>query len=81
MKLLYDSLAPKRSASLSINSDLLDRACALNIDLSSTLEAALELALAKQLRKQWKAENRFAIQAYNNFVEINGCFSDNHRDF
>ena len=51
MKLLYASLAPKRGSSLSINSDLLDRVCGLNIDLSSTLEAALELALAKQLRK------------------------------
>lgn len=81
MEALYDLQAPKKTTNLSINSDLLNRARLLNINLSSTLEAALKQVLAEQHAKQWKIENRSAIQAYNDFVEDNGCFSDEYRRF
>ena len=81
MQELYDTSAPKKATNLSINSDLLNRARSLNINLSSTLEAALKQVLAEQHQKQWKIENRAGIQAYNDFVEDNGCFSDEYRSF
>ena len=81
MEALYDLKAPKKATNLSINSDLLSRARSLNINLSSTFEAALKQVLAEQYAKQWKVENRAAIQTYNDFVEDNGCFSDEYRNF
>ena len=81
METLYDIQAPKKATNLSINSDLLNRARSLNINLSATFEAALKQVLAEQHQKQWKIENRTAIQAYNEFVEDNGLFSDEYRSF
>ncbi len=81
METLYDLKAPKKATNLSINSDLLSRAKSLNINLSSTLEIALKQILAEKKAEQWKLENRAAIQAYNDFVGDNGCFSDEYRSF
>ena len=81
METLYDVQAPKKATNLSVNSDLLNQARSLNINLSSTFEAALKQVLAEQHQKQWKVENRAAVQAYNEFVEDNGLFSDEYRNF
>ena len=81
MKALYGPQAPEKIISLSVNSTLLNRAQVFNIDFPSTLEAALKQALAEQPAKQWIVKNRPAIKAYNDFVEENGCFSDDYRNF
>ena len=81
MEALYDVQAPKKATNLSVNSDLLNRVRSLNINLSSTFEAALKQVLAEQHQKQWKIENHAAVQAYNEFVEVNGLFSDEYRNF
>ncbi|PAV27071.1 antitoxin CcdA [Tamilnaduibacter salinus] len=81
MNALYDQTAPKKAANLSINSDLLSKTRALNINLSATFEKALERELAKREAERWADENRPAIRRYNEFVEQHGCFSDEFRDF
>ncbi len=81
MQPLYDYDAPKKPTNLSLNSDLLKRSRALNINLSATLEQALKAKLAENQAEIWKAENKNAIQAYNEFVEKHGCFSDEFREF
>ena len=81
MEALYDVQAPKKATNLSVNSDLLNRVRSLNINLSSTFEAALKQVLAEQHQNQWKIENHAAVQAYNEFVEDNGLFSDEYRNF
>lgn len=81
MKAHNDPQAPKKTITLSVNSDLLNRAHVFNINLSSTLEAALKKTLAEQQAKQWKTENRTAISCYNDFLEENGCFSDDYRNY
>ena len=81
MPSLYDSRATKKPTNLSINSDLLSKARALNINLSATLEAALHEELAKAEGEKWALENKNAIKAYNDFVENNGCFGDEFRSF
>lgn len=81
MQPLYDYDAPKKPANLSLNSDLLKRSRALNINLSATLEQALRAKLAENQAEKWKDENKNAIQAYNEFVEKHGCFSDEFREF
>ena len=78
---LYDVTAPKKAANLSVNSDLLLKTRALNINLSATLERALKEELAKHEATQWVEENRAAIKSYNEFVEQHGCFGDEFRSF
>ena len=81
MQPLYDDEAPKKATNLSLNSDLLKRSRALNINLSATLEHALKEKLAEKEALKWVAKNRNAIKVYNEFVEKNGCFSDSFRAF
>ncbi len=81
MQTLYNSDAPKKPTNLSVNSDLLKKTKALNINLSATLEQALRAKLAKSVEKEWKKENKRAIRIYNDFVEDNGLFADEFRTF
>lgn len=81
MNHVFNLNAPKKPTNVSINSDLLEKAKSLNINLSATLEAALAEQLREKQRNQWKAENVKAIEAYNRFVEENGVFSDGLRKF
>jgi antitoxin CcdA len=81
MQSAYNAQAPKKAANLSINTDLLSKARELDINLSATLEQALVEALKKRRRDQWIAENRNAIEAYNDHVEKHGVFSDDFRTF
>ena len=73
--------APKRATNVSIRSDLLDSARAAGVNLSATLERALEQELASLRRAQWRAENGEAIASYNAYVEEHGTFSDGVRSF
>ena len=77
----FDIKAPKKTASLSINSDLLAKAREMNINLSATLENELARQLKIKQREQWLEENDKAIQTYNDFVENEGVFSDGIRNF
>ncbi len=81
MHRLFDENAPKKATNLSVNSDLLEKTRALKINLSATLERALENQLADVEAKRWAAENKAAIKAYNDFVDENGCFGDEFREF
>ena len=81
MQQLYDTTAPKKATNLSLNSDLLIKSRALNINLSATLEQALKHELAQANSLAWAKTNKPAIQAYNAFIEQNGCFGDEFREF
>lgn len=81
MQPIYDAHAPKKATNLSINSDLLGKARALDINLSAALEQALAQLLKQHQQEQWLEENRAAIAAYNQEVEANGAFGDGLRSF
>ncbi len=83
---LYNITAPKKATNLSVNSDLLKKSRALNINLralninlSATLERALKEELAKSKADQSVEVNRPTIRNYNEFVEHHGCFGDEFR--
>ena len=73
--------AAKRAANVSVRSELLDAARAAGLNLSATLESALERELAEAKRKSWREANCEAIAAYNEHVEKQGTFSDGVRSF
>lgn len=81
MEPLFDQNAPKKPTNLSLNSDLLQKSKAMNINLSATLEKALKDMLAQDKAEKWADNNKNAIRAYNDFVEEHGCFGDEYREF
>ena len=75
----YDKSAPKKATNLSINSDLLAKARVLKLNLSATLETALDEAVRKAERVQWLKNNQQAIDKSNSLVEEKGLFADAYR--
>jgi antitoxin CcdA len=71
----------KKAANLSVRADLLEEARAYKINLSQTLEAALQVELKKRREDEWREQNKEAIAAYGRFVEKHGLFSDSFRSF
>lgn len=69
----------KKATNLSINKELLAEARNLKINLSATLEEALQKKVREKRRKQWLEENKEAIQTCNELTEKNGLFSDKYR--
>lgn len=81
MPKIFDDNAPKKSANLSINSDLLKKARECGINLSAILEHSLIEQVKKSKSEKWREENRDSIAAYNEHVDKNGTFSDDMRSF
>ena len=79
--MLFNPSAPKKSANLSINADLLQQAKQLNINLSQALEQRLAEIVRQEKRSQWLAENQDALEEYNRRIEKRGTFSDGLRRF
>ena len=73
--------SPKKPANLSVNSELLAQARELNINLSATLERALEQEVRKTQRDKWLTENAQAIENCNQLAQAHGLFADKHRTF
>ena len=71
----------KKATNLSINSDLLAKARDLDINLSATLEKALESAVRLSAKEKWLEENKEALENCNSLVEEHGLFADKHRGF
>lgn len=81
MTAIYNPNAPKKSANLSINSDLLQQAKELKINLSKSLEEALAEKIIEQKERMWLRENKSAIDDYNQRVQKLGVFSNGLRRF
>ena len=59
----------------------MQRAKALDLNLSDVVESALEQAIIAAEQARWLAENQEAIDYYNAFVEKHGVFGEEFRDF
>jgi len=79
--IMFNQDAPKQSANLSINRDLLRRVKKMKINLSQTLEKRLLEILQAESRSTWRKGNRKAIKAYNERIEESGVFSNGLRRF
>ncbi len=78
---IFNPKAPKKSTNLSINSDLLQQAKKNSINLSRALEQRLIEMLLEEKRCKWRENNKEAIEAYNQRIEVSGVFSDELRNF
>lgn len=77
----FDEAAAKKAVNLFINSDLLAKARALGVNISSELEARLAETVRRAEREMWLAENRAALDDHNRRIDEHGLFSDGKRQF
>ena len=71
----------KKAANLSVDERLLARARRLKLNLSQVFEAGLTVAIRRQEAEEWLKKNRAALDAYNEYIEKHGAFSDGLRSF
>ncbi|MBI2319059.1 MAG: type II toxin-antitoxin system CcdA family antitoxin [Betaproteobacteria bacterium] len=71
----------KKAANLSVDSELLERARRLKLNLSQLFEAGLSQAIRAREREDWLKRNRAALAAYNEHVDKHGVFSEGLRSF
>ena len=65
-------VARKRAVNVSIRSDLVAEAKEFGTNVSAVLERALEKEHREKRREKWRAANRKAIEAWNEWIEENG---------
>ncbi len=78
---IYDETAAKQAINLSINSDLLRQAKELKINVSRAAEERLAELIRAERERQLREELAESIQAYNEFVDEHGLFSEGRRLF
>jgi antitoxin CcdA len=79
--LSFDASAPKRATNVSLNSDLLEQAKALGVNVSRACERGLAAQIAELREKRWLDENRAALASSNAYVEAHGLPLAKHRPY
>ncbi|OEE85027.1 plasmid maintenance protein CcdB [Vibrio cyclitrophicus 1F175] len=64
-----------------MNSEVLAEAKRLSINLSATMEKALEKEVSQRLKAEWLEQNAEAIHACNALAKNHGLLSDSYRVF
>jgi len=81
MSIIYNENAIKKTITVMINSDLLQKAKFYKINISKNLEAYLTEVVKKRKEEEWLEENKEAIDKQNERIEKYGSFSDKYRRF
>lgn len=71
----------KSPVNLRVRSSLKAKAKSLGLNLSRTLEVALEREISRREQEAWISENRMAIEAYNRRIEEHGPALSAYRSF
>ena len=67
--------APKRATNLSLSTKTLDAARELGMNLSQTVDELLAAEVQRRYWERWNADNKAAIEAYNERIAREGTFS------
>lgn len=73
--------APKRAVNLTLNSQVLEMAKELGLNISQTVDELLTEAVVKKYWEGWNDRNKEAIAQYNERIAREGLFSDRYRTF
>lgn len=76
MRPLYDATAQRRAVNLSLNSDMVARARAERLNLSSIAEEAIGKALAEAARKRFLEEIAIGVAEHAAFLAEYGSLSE-----
>lgn len=76
MQMLREQSSRKRAVNLFVDTQLLEAARHLHINLSETLERRLQTIVRAEQEQRWLKENQPAIETYNKRVAQFGLLSD-----
>ena len=71
----------RKPTNLSIDANLIAEAKKLDVNVSRAAETGIAKAVSEERSRQWKAENREAIESLNDWVEKNGIPLEEFRQF
>lgn len=71
----------RKATNLTLDSDLVEEARALNLNVSRAAETGIAEAIRKERRRLWQEENAEAIQDSNTWVDRNGLPLSKYRLF
>ena len=71
----------RKPTNVSLDSDLLEAAKALGVNISRACERGLAEQVAETRAERWLEENRHALESSNRFVEKSGLPLARHRQF
>jgi antitoxin CcdA len=74
--MLSNRPSKKRAVNLFVDTDLLDEARRLRINISETLEYRLRTIVRAEQERRWLDANKLAIEAYNLRVARDGLLAD-----
>jgi antitoxin CcdA len=78
---MAQTTSTKKPTNLSLDSDLINAARTLEINLSKAAEDGVRNAVAREKAALWKKENRDAIESSNRWVETNGVPLERYKRF
>lgn len=73
--------APKKSTKLSLNSQVLEAARGMGLNLSQTVDELLAAEVQRRYWARWNDDNRGAIAAYNERIAGEGLPLSKYRSF
>jgi antitoxin CcdA len=71
----------RKKVNLTVDSDVLDEARELKLNMSRLAENAIASAAKIERNRRWREENHEALEAYEQEVEENGLPLSEHRTF
>ncbi|MBI3675574.1 MAG: type II toxin-antitoxin system CcdA family antitoxin [Proteobacteria bacterium] len=75
------SPARKRAVNVSLDTEILDEAKRMKLNLSRTLEDALRGLVQEERNARWRRENRATIESYNRLIEKAGVFGEEFQEW
>jgi len=73
---LYNSAAARRAVNISLNSDLVTRARAARLNLSSIAEAAIARALAEDVTRRFDQQIARSVAEYHEYLAEHGSLTE-----
>lgn len=73
--------ARRRATNLSLDETLVAEARALDLNLSRIVEDRLREVVREERARRWLEENREGFEAFARFVEKNGIFNEDEREW
>ncbi len=77
--MLRERSAKKRAVNLFVDTELLDEARRLRINISETLERRLRTIVRAEQERRWLEDNRDAIASINAFIDRHGLVASRLR--
>lgn len=73
--MLSDRTPKKRAVNVFVDTELIDEARRMRINLSETLEHRLRTIVKAEQERRWLEENRDAIASINSFIDQHGLLA------